>query len=502
MGGLLRYLVGPGLANEHVEPHLVFADPVVAAQWGGGVLSLADAVGIARVLDGPRRSFGVPEVTADGTPFQHVWHCSWSVAAVEGRLPDETWGAIAGDVMDGMGFSGAGGKAPCRAVAVHHGPSAGQGGQPGNDHMHLAVSLVREDGTKASVWNDRPRVQRLAAELERRYGLVVVESRVSGRGSRSVSRGEWARMARSGRPEPDRVSLGRAVRGAAAAAGSEAEFVARLRAGGMLVKPWPDRRGRAEPVTGFAVAARPGRGEVAVFFGGGHLAKDLSLPRLRAAQGWSDAPDAVAVWRSGGRGRPVPPVAVDPGLLASYAREVGAVREWLRTVDPADVAVWGAVAGQVGGVFAAWSVAVEGDRPGPLARAAQVVSRSAELPAWRARQVPAGVVPAWSRGVAQVAVGGRGAVGQALLLRQVMNVAKALHDAHAAVGEAARASEIERVARGELAAVVASAGALLEVPVAVHTAPDPGPRPPGPGRGSVRARRPAAQVRVGQGVER
>ena len=39
-----------------------------------------------------------------------------------------------------------------------------------HDHVHVAVSLVREDGTKASIWRDRVRMSELCAESERRLG--------------------------------------------------------------------------------------------------------------------------------------------------------------------------------------------------------------------------------------------------------------------------------------------------------------------------------------------
>jgi len=55
---------------------------------------------------------------------------------------------------------------------VRHGRSTG-----GHDHVHVAVSLVREDGTKASIWRDRVRTSELCAETERRLGLTVVDGR-------------------------------------------------------------------------------------------------------------------------------------------------------------------------------------------------------------------------------------------------------------------------------------------------------------------------------------
>ena len=308
MSGLMAYLQGPGRSNEHVEPHLVAGDPAVMAWHDDAVLDRDAALAIAAQVDHPRRAFGVD------VPGGSVWHCSLSLPASEGQLTDERWAAIAHEFVDEMGFAGtepeqpasqdAGvpGRAPCRWVAVRHGLSSG-----GNDHIHIAVSLVREDGTKASTWNDRPRAQRIAGELERRHGLVVLESRAAGRGSRGVKPAEVAAAARRGEPEAARPALARVVRACAAAAADEAQFVRRLRREGVLVRP-RFAAGRDDVVAGYSVALRPPpdpAGLRPVWFGGGHLDRDLTLPRLRRS--WPDTPStadaAVAEWRASWRGR-------------------------------------------------------------------------------------------------------------------------------------------------------------------------------------------------------
>lgn len=78
----------------------------------------------------------------------HVWHCSLSIREGEGDLTDENWANIANDFMDHMGFTEASGKALCRGVAIRHGHS-----KIGNDHIHIAASLVREHGTKWDSWD-------------------------------------------------------------------------------------------------------------------------------------------------------------------------------------------------------------------------------------------------------------------------------------------------------------------------------------------------------------
>ncbi|WP_380164672.1 relaxase/mobilization nuclease domain-containing protein [Jannaschia sp. R86511] len=467
MGGLMAYLQGPGRANEHTEPHLVAGDPAVMAWHDDAVLDRSTALAIAAELDHPRRLFGVE--VAGGS----VWHCSLSLRAEEGLLSDEKWAAIAHDFVDGMGFSDDTrqdetgemvGRAGCRWVAVRHGVSTN-----GNDHVHIAVSLVREDGTKASVWNDRRTAQRVAGELERKHGLEVLESRTVARGARGVKPAEVATAERRGQVEPARVALARAVRAHAGAAADEAEFVRRLRRAGLLVRP-RFAAGRDDVVAGYSVAlrvpsgAKGAAGERPVWYGGGHLDKDLSLPRLRRE--WPDTPsgasEAVAEWNAGRRGaRPVMPGRETqepaPELWQEYGQGVAALRERLRQVPVSDRATWAHVAHETAGAFAAWSVRVE-DTPGPLAEAAQTIARSAhlragEVPARRATSVSA--VKGTTLLLASLARGGQGTVAQAILLRQLMNLAKAIHDAHRAAGEAQRAAQIAAVAREQLRQVQA-----------------------------------------------
>src|SRR5699024_12336845 len=107
-------------------------------------------------------------------------------------------------------------------------------------------------------------------------------------------------------------------RGAAARGGDEAEFVRRMRGAGRLVRPrFAD--GRTDVVTGFSVAERPRRGERPIWYGGGRLARDLTLPRLRAEQGWPDtttgASAAAGEWTAAQRQRRI----ARPGSEAAAA---------------------------------------------------------------------------------------------------------------------------------------------------------------------------------------
>ena len=256
-----------------------------------------------------------------GTKPAHVWHCSLSLRADEGQLSDEQWSQITTDFVRAMEFDdNQGTKAPCRWVAVRHGLSG-----DGNDHVHLAVSLVRDDGTKASTHKDFYRAQQAARALEVVHGLERLESSVAGepgatRGftpaeqRKAEERAAWvarttiekrdgagawdqltpderrAEVARRWRLNLPREVLARKVRGCATASADEAEFVRRLRKTGLLVRP-RFAEGTQDVIAGYSVAERPAsRAERPVWYGGNRLARDLGLTRLREHTGWPDDP--------------------------------------------------------------------------------------------------------------------------------------------------------------------------------------------------------------------
>jgi len=312
MTGLVTYLAGPGKRNEHSDPHLVAGDGAVLAWWDDAQLNRPAAAGVAAHLDEPRR------VTGTEVAGGHVWHTSLALPAADRRLSDEKWAAITAEFVAAMGFTDAGGRAPCRWAAVRHGVSAG-----GNDHVQVVVSLVRDDGTKADTWRDYARASAAAAELEVRYGLTVIESRSLGRGSAGVTGAEHNKAARLGQPEPARAGVARTVRAVAAASRDEAGFVGAVRDAGLLVRPRYATGGTAA-VVGYSVAARPVAGEPVVWFGGGRLDRDLTLPRLREAwpQAGEQTADVVAAW-AGRVSRPESEPVAAAGI-AGVAAPVGA----------------------------------------------------------------------------------------------------------------------------------------------------------------------------------
>ncbi|MFJ6378003.1 relaxase/mobilization nuclease domain-containing protein [Pseudarthrobacter oxydans] len=445
MQGLIAYLVGPGRANEHTEPHLVAGSPSIMAWHNDDELNATAAQAIARELDQAKNVLGIE--VAGG----YVWHCSLSLRAEEGDLTDQKWGEIAQDFMDQMGFTEASGRAPAQWVAIRHGHS-----KAGNDHIHIAASMVREDGTKWDSWKDFPRAQNVARELEKKYGLEELSPTHSSRGLRP---GEREASERRGAPEPERRSLERKVRACATSAKDEAEFVRRIRRTGALVRP-RYASGRDDVVVGYSVAERPPKGGRPVWFGGGHLAKDLALPKLRGE--WQDTPqsagEAVAEWGAAARGRR--PVAVgrevhepDPQQWERYSNEVAQMRETLRSVPLDDHATWARVARETAGAFAAWSTATE-TVPGPLAAAATELSKTAQLRQFPVK--PVKTVGPSARGASlllMTATAGSGTAAQAIMLRQLLNVSKAIHDMHQANNDLRRSRQINAMVRTQLVTV-------------------------------------------------
>ncbi len=474
--GVISYLLGKGRREEHQSPHLVAGSPEAVMRAGGRLLATRDAGELARFLDEPREQFGTRVQVAErdqngrvvGSREAHVWHCSLSLHPDEPELPDERWGQIAERFIEQLGFAGDTAKAQCRWVAVRHGRSAG-----GSDHAHLVVTLVAEDGSRASVHNDRPRSQQACRELEQQFGLRALEARVRGAGERGIRSGELAADRRRGRHvgdrdhgQPERPGCGsrrtleRVVRACATAAGDEPDFVSRLRSEGVLCRP-RYAEGSTSEVVGYSVALPARQGERPVWFGGGRLSRELTLPRLRSTWPETPADQHAAIWKPAARSAPAARTSEPPSaeLQARCARELAGLRERLRAVPPEDRGTWAQVARDAAGVLAAWSLRTEPE-PGPLAEASRTLARSGQLRKQdvsrrRWQQLPP------TRSTAQLLLAAAaGTISNAALAIQIVGLALALAEMHAAAGQAQRAAELEQSARRELAAVTGGEGGV------------------------------------------
>ena len=423
--GLMRYLFGPGKANEHRDQRVIASGVALWAEVGR-TLSAQEIADLGASLDAANDSYG--KYPTGG----HIWHVSLSLPPGDRPLIDEEWGKIATSLMVALGFERET-LAPAAWVAVGHGTSA-----QGNQHVHIAASLVRLDGSRVEVWQDRKTLSRACAEFEHAYGLTIVEGR-DGKGMPGLSRAEVERTVREHLAEPPRITLARLVREASVASKDEAEFVRRLRGSGALVRPRFETGGQ-EAVVGYSVALRTTGGAAPIWFGGGNLAKDLTLPLLR--QFWEVSKDdqraAVVEWSAA--------KSVAPGREAlrghpeDWRRAVAGVErsiERLRAVPASDLAAWRGAAREAAGVFAAWSRRLEGKSPGPLAATADALARSAQIrpgepaPEREAVRDFRGVAAI----VAQSQLGRDSPIAWAALIDQMGRTLRAIADAHAARGE-------------------------------------------------------------------
>ena len=442
MQGLVSYLVSTDADkthNVHQDPHLVGGDAAIMAWFDDGILDQKDANEIAAYLDEPRRSLGVEVMRRDprknapkdaqGKPQlvkADVWHCSLSLAAGEREMTDQEWGDIANEFVDKLGFTDTSEKAPCRWAAIDHGTS-----KAGNQHIHIAVSLVREDGTKASVHMDQPKSQKVCRELEKKYGLEELNSVHASRG---YDRAEPQTAKRQER-EMHRTSLERKVRAASTAATTEAGFVREGRNIGLLMRP-RYAKNTTDVVIGYSAAERPTKGERPIWFGGGKLARDLGLGQLRAQ--WPDTAqdslDAVAEWNAAARNKrqanPSKPRLTTAEMWETNTKKAKEMADRLQSIPLSDHATWAKAARQTSGVFSAWANQSE-DGAGPLANTAAELSKTAQLRDYRQHGKPVQLPSLAGSTMLLLAAGSKSkTAAQSALLMQLMRTAKAVHDMH------------------------------------------------------------------------
>ena len=353
-------------------------------------------------------------------------------------------------------------------MAIRHGRSAG-----GSDHAHLVVTLVAEDGSKASVHNDRPRAQKACRELEQRFGLRRLEARTREAGSRGLKHGELAADRRRGRgvgargerPEwSSRQTLERIVRACATASRDESEFIQRLRDEGLSCRP-RYAEGGTGVVVGYSVRL-PGADHEAgqsVWYGGGRLARDLTLPALRRSWGQNEEARrrAVAEWSSPTSAKPRSPAERQAELEQRAlmwhrcTMELERVRQQLRGAG-SDAGAIAHAAREGAGVLAAWSIALEGENPGAVARAARQLARSAELPAYT--PAPAKTLSRASGLALFMLAAGKpdSGVGWTIVSREIALLATELGRVHRARGELDRAQQIETEFGAELMQIEAA----------------------------------------------
>lgn len=358
MGGLVKYLFGPGRAEEHTNQRIVAAsDPT----WLGTVQP--DSQTLAQLIS----EMDEPVIVhGDSTKSGYVYHLVVSLPAADGQLSDERWQQAAARFADKLGFD-----EQVHWIAINHGTSTN-----GNDHIHFVANLIREnDGHAHRLAFDRMRRREACIELEEEFGLTATSPAGLGDG-RSLSRREVEQV-RSGAvasvTDLGQHRVATVVRAVAAGARSEPEFVERLRGEGLVVRARQEK-GRPGVITGYSVAER-GADNRLIWYGGGRLGKELRLPALRTKWGQSDEQRkaAAAAWFTEASQRR----KAEPRNLIGAADALSQAAGKLQKVPPEDRFSWYVAATESAGVLAAAAATTTDDRlRGDLIKAWQAINRA------------------------------------------------------------------------------------------------------------------------------
>lgn len=318
--GLLAYLFGPGRYEEHQNPRVVAAyngapGGLQPPKTGPGEFDLDLSALITLMQHGVRQAGmpldNPPAITTEwidhlrsGKPLPsdapewlrhyrydakkdivtlregYVWHTPVRLAPQDPTLTDDQWRHVAQKIMSRVGIHEAG----CRWLAVRH----------ADDHIHLMAVLVHQ--SKNGRWKRyNPRFWKLklreaCQELEAELGLTLTAG-CDWTASVMPGKAELEKSARADR-EPPRLQLRRVVSQTASTVRTREEFARDLAQAGIRVR-WKTAADGA--AVGYAVAL-PGDVTAAgdpVWFSGGELAADLTLPKLQARWATAPAPQPV-----------------------------------------------------------------------------------------------------------------------------------------------------------------------------------------------------------------
>lgn len=418
--GLLNYLYGPGRREEHTDPHLV-------ASW---MPSLAPDPGrdpdatLKQLTD--RLDLPVLALPKNRRPAQHVWHCPVRTAPGDRQLTDAEWAEVARRIVQATGIAPEGDDMACRWIAVRH----------ADDHIHIAATLVRQDGRRARHHNDGIRAQTECRKIEKEFGLQILNGGDRTAAQRPTS-AERSKAERSGRTETPRETLRESVRHALAGAASEEEFFDRLAEAGLRI----DKRiAPSGDAIGYNVALPGDRnhdGEP-IWFSGSKLAPDLSLPKIRQRLdvGRSDEDELVA-------GDPAPRPAPARRQAAPVVERAASILEGDDDEDSAAQLVG------VGELLDALAQTAPASTRGELAEAARAFERATRSHI-RAERADNRVIRSAARGIVRAGNAlGRGEDGgaTAMVLSTMVLVAIAAARWHSARGHAQQAAAAQRAAQ-------------------------------------------------------
>jgi hypothetical protein len=293
--GLLYYLFTEGrageksLSSDHHNPRVIagFDDPSLL-QPEVRPDGRRDFRRLTGLLTQPLQVAGV---TPDDRPVYHLV-ASAAKDPHTGQLRDRLlsdveWADIAQEYLHQLGFAKRGDEHGARWIAVRH----------ADDHIHILATLARQDGKRVHPHNDYYTVRRASHAIEARYGLTSTAP-ADRTAAKRPTRAETEKLARTRHQHPaheaagpaltDRERLRRHVRTAAAGSRDLHEFLARLEHDGVHVRLRYSEQ-NPDQVTGYAVALPQPNGQPPVWFGGGKLASDLTLPQLQHRFSGADA---------------------------------------------------------------------------------------------------------------------------------------------------------------------------------------------------------------------
>lgn len=261
----IAYLYKTGRTHDHTDPHLVAAWDELVPDPGRTDNPQQTLAQLVQALDLRVKQAG------DRAPKGHVWHCAIRAAPEDPVLTDEQWAEVARRIVHATGIAPTGDPDGCRWIAARH----------ADDHIHIVATKMRGDLRRPRHWNDYHRADAELAKIETEWGLRAYD-----RGDRTAAkrptRAETEKATRrTGSPVTPREKLRATVRTAAAHAQDEDHFFALLAGADVLVDkriaPSGDALGYKVALAGDTNAA----GEP-IWFPGGKLAPDLSLPKIRA----------------------------------------------------------------------------------------------------------------------------------------------------------------------------------------------------------------------------
>lgn len=452
VSGLLRYLYGPGKHEEHVNPRMI-------ASWDDdpGLLEPRTSEGGHRDYRRLVRLLEQPLVSSSRAPDATVWHTSLRNDASDRILTDAEWAAIAKQALNDVGIAPYGDEDAVRWIAVRH----------GDDHIHIVATLVRQDGRVEKGWGDYPALRKSCMQLEKRYRLYSTAP-ADKTAAPTPGRHEVGKAHRKGRKETYRDQLRRDVRTAVAAAADSSEFWERLRDSGVMIRY---RYSQLDPtaITGYAVGL-PGHKSAdgdTIWYGGGRLAPDLTLPKLRARWGEENSSAGSSAQDSKTRRRFTPDERV--AAYDSTTRSVREATDDIRrhtTTDPDQAA---AAAQAAGDVLASASRALHEAGGEPLWEATELLDRATRSPYGQPlpRTVRSENLRSMSRllalagrisGSADMLAAARLLVDVAALAESIRDLRTAQNLAHQAAAARACATRLRAAANAAFAGAQASPG--------------------------------------------